>query len=137
MISVAHIGLEALQGRRVILERSAPQHAPFLQQCYQDKDFMDLYRLAQKRSETEQQIRERLTQEQALLPQQIKRIEWIMHRLTDSGEKQPFGLAALVDYKSTHRRAELLMGILFPEYRGSGVPLEAILLIMDFRLCSW
>ncbi|RKZ93310.1 MAG: GNAT family N-acetyltransferase [Candidatus Parabeggiatoa sp. nov. 1] len=132
MISVAPLGLQTLQGRRVILERSAPEHAPFLLQCYQDNEFMDLYRLAQKRSQTEEQLREQLAKEQTLLPQQLKRIEWIIHRVNDNGEKQPIGLAAIADYKPAHRRAEFLMGILFPSYRGTRFSVEASLLIMDF-----
>jgi len=128
MISAAPIGLQTLQGRRVILERSAPKHAPFLQQCYQNDEFMDLYRLAQDRRQTEEQIKERLAKEQNLLPQQLKRVEWVIHRR----EKEPIGLAALVDYQHAHRRAEFLFGIVNPEYRATGISLEASLLILDF-----
>lgn len=132
MLSVAPLGLQFLKGRRVVLERSAPEHAPFLLQCYQDNEFMDLYRLAQKRNQTEEELREQLAKEQSLLPQQLKRIEWIIHRVNEKSEKQPIGLAALADYKPSHRRAELLMGILLPKYRGTKLSLETILLIMDF-----
>ena len=116
----------------MFLERSAPEHAPFLRQCYQDDGFMDLYRLAQDRRQTEEQIRERLAKEHPLLPQQLKRIEWIVHRLNDNGDKQPVGLIALADYKHAHRRAEFLIGILPTEYRGKGIALEASLLVLDF-----
>lgn len=132
MISAAPIGLQALQGRRVVLERSAPEHAPFLRQCYQNDEFMDLYRLAQDRRQTEEQLKERLTKEQNLLPQQLKRVEWVIHHLSDSGEKEPIGLGALVDYQRAHQRAEFLFGIVNPEYRATGVSLEASLLILDF-----
>ena len=132
MISAAPIGLQALQGRRIVLERSAPEHAPFLQQCYQNDEFMDLYRLAQDRRQTEAQIKERLTKEQNLLPQQLKRVEWVIHHLSDSNTKEPIGLGALVDYQRAHRRAEFLFGIVNPKYRATGVSLEASLLILDF-----
>ncbi len=127
----APIGLQTLQGCRVILERSAPEHAPFLQQCYQNKTFIDLYRLAQNRDETEAQIRQRLTKEQQQLPQQLKAIEWVIHNI-NNGQKQPIGLAALVDYKQSHQRAELLFGIADPKYRGTGSSLESYLLILEF-----
>ncbi len=132
MISVAPIGLKSLQGRRVILERSTPEHAPFLLQCYQNDEFMDLYSLAQNRGQTEEQIRERLAKDQEILPQHLKRIEWIIHHWHDNGEKQPFGIASLADYRPTHRRAELLIGISSSKYRASGISLEAGLLVLDF-----
>ncbi|MDM8568566.1 GNAT family protein [Thiotrichales bacterium HSG1] len=126
------IGLRALQGRRVILERLVPEHTPFLIQCYHDNEFMDLYRLAQQRNQTEEQVRQHIIKEKAILPEQIKRIEWIIFRLLNNNKKLPIGLASLADYKREHKRAEFLIGILLPEYRGTGIPLEASLLIMDF-----
>lgn len=132
MISVAPIGLQSLQGRRVSLERSAPEHAPFLRQCYQNDEFMDLYRLAQDRRQTEEQIRERLAKEQQFLPQQLKRIEWIIHLKNDNGDNQPVGLISLADYRRAHHRAEFLIGVLPAEQRGTGTALEASLLVLDF-----
>ena len=128
---LAPIGFQSLQGRRVILERLAPKHTSFLMQCYSDNKFMDLYRLAQRRNQTEKQIKKRLAMEQSLLPQQMKHIEWVIFRKTNN-EKQPIGLASLADYKRKYQRAEFLMGISSPEYRGSRISLEASLLIMDF-----
>lgn len=123
----APIGLQPLQGCRVILERSAPEHAPFLRECYQNEEFMDLYRLAQNRDETEAQIRQRLVKEQQHLPQQLKGIEWVIHQ-----QKQPIGLAALVDYKESHQRAELLFGLTDSKYRGTASSLESYLLVLEF-----
>ncbi|MDM8566084.1 GNAT family protein [Candidatus Halobeggiatoa sp. HSG11] len=128
MISATPIGFQPLQGRRVVLERLAPKHAAFLVQCYKDNEFMDLYRLAQQRNQTEEQIKKRLAKEQAVLPQQMKKIEWVI--LLNNGE--PVGLASLADYKRGHQRAEFLMGILTPKYRNTRMSLEASLLIMDF-----
>ncbi|MFK5968634.1 MAG: GNAT family protein [Candidatus Marithrix sp.] len=132
MILATPIGLQSLQGPRVILERLAPKHTSFLMQCYSNNEFMDLYRLAQRRNQTEKQIKKRLAMEQALLPQQMKHIEWVIFRKVNNHEKQPIGLASLADYKKEYQRAEFLMGILSPEYRGSRMSLEASLLIMDF-----
>ncbi len=130
-MNLAPVGLQALQGCRVVLERTAPEHAPFLVKCYQNKDFMDLYRLAQNRDETEAQIKERLIKEQQHLPQQLKGIEWVINHL-ENGQKQPIGLAALVDYKQSHQRAELLFGIADSKYRGTGSSLESYLLVLEF-----
>jgi ribosomal-protein-alanine N-acetyltransferase len=136
MISATPIGIQPLQGRRVILERCAPEHAAFLQQCYQNNAFMDRYRLVQARDQTEQQIQERLLKEQSFLPQRLKRIEWVIQALKpDSSEetiKHPIGLTALVDYQPAHQRAEFLIGIVSPEYRGTRFSLEAGLLALDF-----
>ncbi len=132
MILATPIGLQSLQGHRVILERIAPKHTSFLMQCYSNNEFMDLYRLAQQRNQTEKQIKKRLAMEQAILPQQMKQIEWVIFRKVNNCEKQPIGLASLADYKKEYQRAEFLMGILLPEYRGSRMSLEASLLIMDF-----
>ena len=129
---VTPIGVQPLQGRRVILERLAPEHASFLVQCYRNNEFMDLYRLAQQRNQTEEKIKQRLVKEQAVLPEQMKRIEWVIYHIKNNGDKQPIGLGSLADYKEHHRRAELLMGTLLPEYRGTKTLMEAILLIMDF-----
>lgn len=123
----APIGLQPLQGSRVVLERSAPEHAAFLRQCYQNQEFMDLYRLAQNRNETEAQIKQRLVKEQQHLPQQLKGIEWVIHQ-----QKQPIGLAALVDYKQSHQRAELLFGLTDSKYRGTASSLESYLLVLEF-----
>ncbi|WP_069469929.1 GNAT family N-acetyltransferase [Candidatus Marithrix sp. Canyon 246] len=123
----APIGLQPLQGCRVVLERSAPKHAPFLRECYQNEEFMDLYRLAQNRDETEAQIKQRLVKEQQHLPQQLKGIEWVIHQ-----QKQPIGLAALVDYKKYHQRAELLFGLTDSKYRGTASSLESYLLVLEF-----
>jgi RimJ/RimL family protein N-acetyltransferase len=127
----APIGLQPLQGCRVVLERSAPEHAAFLRKCYQNDEFMDLYRLAQNRNETEAQIKERLLKEQQHLPQQLKGVEWVIHHL-ENGQKQPIGLAALVDYKESHQRAEFLFGIADSKYRGTGSSLESCLLVLEF-----
>ncbi|MCK5877691.1 MAG: GNAT family N-acetyltransferase [Candidatus Marithrix sp.] len=132
MIQATPIGLQSLQGSRVILERLAPEHATFLIQCYRNDEFMDLYRLAQSRNQTEQQIKQRLSKERAILPQQLKRIEWVIYHVGSNGEKQPIGLASLADYKPSHHRAEFLMGTLLPKFRGTKTIIEAMLLIMEF-----
>lgn len=125
------VGLQALQGSHVRLVRSAPEYAEFIYTCYQDNSFMDLYRLAQNRSETKTEIEHRLQREHTMLPQELKRIEWII--LKDEGQKEiPVGLAALADQQVSHRRAEFLLGIPDPQNRTDNLGLEASLLVLDF-----
>lgn len=135
MLTVSPLGTEPLWGHKVVLERSNPTHASFLLQCYQDSAFMDLYRLAQKRSETLAQIKKRLEEEQAFQLRQLKRIEWVIHQYKVENEqlqKSPIGLISLADYKPTYLQAEFLIGILNTDKRCTGLALEASLLVLDF-----
>ncbi len=136
MLTVSPIGTELLWGRKVVLERSNPTHASFLLKCYQDDDFMNLYRLAQERRETLAQIAARLDEEQTFQPQQLKRIEWVIHQykidVQNQLEKSPIGLISLADYKPIYQQAEFLIGILASDKRQTGLALEASLLVLDF-----
>ncbi|MCP4698992.1 MAG: GNAT family N-acetyltransferase [Gammaproteobacteria bacterium] len=131
MLSTRLAGPGLLRGRRVSLAPVAPEHAAFLYQCYQDSAFMDLYRLAQSRKETEAQITVRLEEEQKRPPQQIRRFEWVISRhAKEGGPGEPIGLASVADYQRNFRRGEFLIGI-----RGAkpaGIGLEASLLVLDF-----
>ena len=134
--TVSPVGLEPLQGKRIFLARPTPDQAFFLRQCYENDEFMNLYRRSQNRRQTEEQIRENLEKEQKFLPQQLKRIEWIIHHLEndEAGNviKRPIGLTALGAYQQRHGRAEFSLGIVRPEDRGGGITLEAHLLVLDF-----
>ncbi|WP_353573336.1 GNAT family protein [Candidatus Albibeggiatoa sp. nov. BB20] len=133
-LTLAPITLQPLQGKKVILERSAPEHVQFLQKCYQDKEFMDLYRLVQSRTESEQSIIHRLEKENCLSLKDLKKLEWVIFRYEQKGdeiEKEPIGLVSLADYQPKHQHAEFLIGILPPEYRRTGLALEASLLTFD------
>ncbi len=125
------IGLRALEGSRVRLVRSAPEYSEFIYNCYQDDSFMDLYRLAQNRALSKQEILHRLESEQTKLPQDLKRIEWVVLKI--AGEQYtPIGLAALADYQPNHHRAEFLLGMLDTQHRKGLFSLEASLLVLDF-----
>ena len=132
MITARPVGLEPLTGSRLVLERSAPEHAAFLRECYQDEAFMDLYRLAQRRSESEAEIAARLEKEAATMPQQRRFIEWVIHRTREDGSLEPIGLGSLADFQHKHRRAEFLIGMLDRGDRRTGAALEATLLILEF-----
>ena len=136
MITARPVGLEPLAGSRLVLERSAPEHAAFMRECYQDEAFMDLYRLAQRRTESEAEITARLDQEAATLPQQRRFIEWVIQRTRDDGSLEPIGLGSLADFQHQHRRAEFLIGMLDRGDRRTGAALEATLLILEFAFNS-
>lgn len=125
------LGLQVLQGRNVSLVRSAPEHTDFIYSCYQNNAFMDLYRLAQNRSETKDEVRHRLEVEHIKLPQELKRIEWVIVKHAEH-QDIPVGLAALADHQVTHRRAEILLGIPDTQNRAGNLSLEASLLVLDF-----
>lgn len=132
-LSVKPIGVEPLIGRRVLLESTGIHHASFLERCLHDTDFMELYRLNQNRDLNRKQIEEWIYSERRHLPQQLGKIEWVIHRLRDKKKSfEPIGLASLVNYVSTHNRAELLLGILDQKHRRTGISIEASYLILDF-----
>ncbi len=125
------IGLQVIRGQRVSLARAAPEYLEFIYACYQNDAFMDLYRLAQNRAATKQDILHRLEDEQKKLPQELKRIEWVILK-HKQGQNVPIGLAALADYQGSHRRAEFLLGIPSTLNRAGSLSLEASLLVFDF-----
>lgn len=125
------LGLQALQGQHVSLIRAAPEHLEFIYSCYQNDSFMDLYRLAQTRAAPKQDILRRLEEESAKLPQELKRIEWVILK-HEKAQKIPIGLTALADYQGSHRRAEFLLGIPDTLNRAGSLSLEASLLVLDF-----
>ncbi len=105
---------------------------------------MDLYRLAQNRRLSKSDLEQRLLKEHAELPQNVKRIEWVILK-EQEGHYTPVGLASLADYQVNHSRAELLLGIEDSANRKTGISLEASLLVMDFafnqanlnKICSF
>lgn len=131
-ITCSPVGIKELQGNHVMLVRSAPEYTDFIYECYQDDDFMDLYRLAQDRQLSKEQIRERLVDESSQLPQELSRIEWVVLKKLDNGDTIPVGIAALADYQTNHLRAEFLLGILDKHYRKGSLSIEASLLVLDF-----
>ena len=125
------IGTQVLQGQRVSLARTAPEYLEFIYACYQNDAFMDAYRLAQNRAATKQDILHRLEEEQTKLPQELKRIEWVILK-HEQAQLTPIGLAALADHQGSHHRAEFLLGIPSTLNRTGSLSLEASLLALDF-----
>ena len=128
-LTVQPLGLAPLQGKRLRLERRAPQHTDFIWKCRQDRRFWELYRMTDDPNETLDQIRAKLTEESKLLPHQLRWLEWVIIR---SDQNKPIGLAAVADYQPQHQRGEFLIGILNPDDQRNGIGLEASLLVLDF-----
>lgn len=125
--------LKPLQGQRVSLVRRAPQYADFIIHCIQNTQFINLYRLSENRQQTEEALRQRLAEEERLLPQQLHRVEWVVLRHEqDYLKARPIGLAAIADYQVNHGRGEFLIGIPDAAEQKMGVGLEASLLVLDY-----
>ncbi len=133
MLETHLLGFQEVRGQRVSLLRRAPEHAAYLRSCWDDKAFMDLYRLAQNRQETLEQITERLAKEYKKIPKDLRKFEWVIQRhATEQQEARLIGLAAVADYQATHQRGEFLVGIVNPDDQTAGIGLEASLLVLDF-----
>ena len=125
------VGLNELKGKSIKLERSSIDYLDFIYKCYQNDHFMDLYRLAQDRKLSKIDLKNRLLQEQQELPQNVKRIEWVILK-QQNNNSIPIGLASLADYQVNHSRAEFLLGIEDKIDRKAWNTIEASLLVLDF-----
>jgi len=131
MISLAeNFYKEPLVGKKVILEKITTKHAKFLHNFYQQKQFMDCYRLAQDRDITLEELEKQIENEQGINPENLTKLEWVVKK-TES-EHSIIGIASLADYQAFHNRAEILIGIPNPEMRTGSTGLEASLLIFEF-----
>jgi RimJ/RimL family protein N-acetyltransferase len=130
----AAINKQALIGKRVRLEFISPIHSDFLAKIYKDDKFMDCYRLAQDRSISADQIRQRLENEQKLSPQELRCVDWVvvLQNNNDNSSEQKIGIASLADYQYSHNRAELLVGLNDIKYLNRGIGLEVSLLVIEY-----
>ncbi|MBL0009860.1 MAG: GNAT family N-acetyltransferase [Nitrosomonas sp.] len=120
--SLATFWRESCYGKRVALVRMVPRHRDFLISCRRNTKFQHHYHLFQDSSN---EAIERDLQSTNHSPLETKRIAWIVEK-----DRNPIGLAELVDLNLNNSRAEILVG--FPEEQPFGISLEATLLIMEF-----
>lgn len=120
-----------IQGKRVVLEKLAPEHAEYLHEIYKNDDFWKSYRINENRSRTLEEIRQRLLEESRYSPAQIRKCEWVVFRVQNAN-KTPIGLAGILDLIESQNRAEFLIGIVNPKDRLHGIGLEASLCVFDF-----
>ena len=115
------------QGRRCRLRRRAPQDLAFVRRLWAAPGFVDSFNVGAPPLPADDATLERiLAAEYAALPLQSRAIHWVIETL--GGE--PFGVASVVDISVAHRRAEFLIGVHEPPYRGAAA--EATLLAIDF-----
>jgi ribosomal-protein-alanine N-acetyltransferase len=120
-----------IEGSKVLLVCPEEKDSHFLFRCYQDYNFMHLYRSWHiQKHFSEKHIKEQLIEEQKLSPLQSRKIEWIVWR-KDINTKIPVGLAGLVDYNAVNKQMEFSIGLL-DEHRKSGIGFEASIFIFDF-----
>jgi len=132
-VDVATIELrKPIEGRQVLLVCPEEKDSQFLFRCYQDDDFMRLYRSWHTPKHfSEKYLKEKLIEEQKFSPLQIRKVEWVVWRKYVN-TKVPIGLAGLVDYRVLNKQAEFTIGLLDEQHRKLGISFEASLLIFDF-----
>lgn len=114
-------------GRRCRLRRRGPQDLAFIRTLWRDDEFLRNFNPAASPLPADDATLSRiLGSEFSALVSASHAIHWTIE--TVAGE--PFGALSLTDVNFMHRRAELLIGVQVPPYRGAAA--EATLLAIDF-----
>jgi len=120
------------QGRSISIRQTTPEDTPILYRAYTDDEFMRLYR-SNNPLQSEEQLRQMLAERLKHSPEKRGYIEFIIiHRRYGA-----IGVASLADFSSTHRRAEMLIGLFEQKYRGGKFALEASLLVFDLAFNAY
>lgn len=118
-----------LNGRRLELRRTTPADAEFLRHSLANADFRNRYQRFGNPHTSSASLRSGLALGPWATVVQNRSAEWIIRR---RGNDTPLGLAGLADISREHRRAEFLIGLPDAELHGTGIALEASLLVMEF-----
>lgn len=129
LAQVDPVWLEPLEGKKLHLRRYSEEDAPFLQQCFQNAQFMTLYNHYIPRHQHTEDLAVQLRQAYDKHPCQTKSVNWI---ITSNDTHQSVGIANLAGIEFTHRRAEFLIGLPNPADHTKGIGLEATLLVLDY-----
>lgn len=114
-------------GRRCRLRRRGPQDLAFIRRLWADDNFLRHFNPAASPLPSDDAALTRiLSSEFGALVSASHAIHWTIE--TTAGE--PFGALSLTDVNFMHRRAEILIGVKDPPYRGAAP--EATLLAIDF-----
>jgi RimJ/RimL family protein N-acetyltransferase len=114
-------------GRRCRLRRRGPQDLAFIRQLWADDAFLRSFNpAASALPRDDAALTQILANEFSALVSTSHAIHWTIETL--AGE--PFGMLSLTDVNFLHRRAEILIGVHHPPYRGAAP--EATLLAIDF-----
>lgn len=126
---VSELWFDDLRGNLVILERQGPSHSDYILECYQDERFISLYNRFLPKGLALTQLENFLGRAYRASPVKVGSTNWVIRQRND---RLPIGLASLTELNLYHRRAEFLLGLQKAEKHGTGMALEATLLIFDF-----
>lgn len=114
-------------GRRCRLRRRGPQDLAFVRHAWADERFVASFNPIAAALPADDAALERiLAREHSAVLSRVPSLHWTIEALTG----EPFGMLSLTDISLAHRRAEVLIGVLSPPYRGAAT--EATLLAIDF-----
>ena len=127
---------QPLRGGKLRLRMLCSTDEDFLARCFSNREFMNNYHRFAAINQTRQHIQDTLKQNTRYSILRQKKLHWLIeetnHPVHEQSNYQPIGLASLVDIQLNYQRAEMLIGFPDPVHRGQGIPLTAILLILDF-----
>ena len=127
---------QPLRGGKLRLRMLCSTDEDFLARCFSNREFMNNYHRFSAINQTRQHIQDTLKQNTRYSILRRKKLHWLIeettHPVHEQINYQPIGLASLVDIQLNYQRAEMLIGFPDPVHRGQGIPLTAILLILDF-----
>jgi|CXWL01.1.fsa_nt_gi diamine N-acetyltransferase len=128
--------ISPLENGRIRIRVRTPLDDPFVLHCYANEAFMDNYNrylasaFRQSKATKNPHLRSRLN------VYKNHCVQWVIERINHSNPGEPgytcIGLASLAEIQLTHRRAEILIGFPDAKLSGSGIPLAAMLMILDF-----
>lgn len=128
--------IQPLVGGKLRLRMQTPDDEDFLLRCFSDQAFMNKYHRFMANSQTKQGIGNNLKRNPRYSVLKQKSVQWLIeHAGSGSQENQcyrPIGLASLAEIQLSHQRAEVLIGFPGQAHRGHGIPLAAMLLLLDF-----
>lgn len=99
---------QPLQGRSVQLERRGPADLALVRRCWADREFMRRFnRSAAPLPATDAALHEALQREAAAIPGEARALHWTVRAAGRS-----WGFVSVTEIVLSHRRAELLVGVL-------------------------
>lgn len=137
-MSLSRISTE-LQSRRCHLSRRGPEDLAFIKRLWAAPDFVRNFNpSAPKLPQSDAELERILELEHSSPPERLRAVHWV---IKDS-RNQPWGLLSLTDLAFSHRRGELLVGML--PGAPFGLSILAVLLAFEFffremkfnKLCS-
>lgn len=125
-----------LKNGRIRIRMRTPLDDSFVMHCYANKAFMNNYNRYLADASRQSKARKSSFHQSRLNVYKKKGVQWVIER-NDSlhqGESRytPIGLASLAEIHLMHRRAEVLIGFPDQKISGSGIPLAAMLMVLDY-----